>query len=106
MLTTAAPGEAVASVSPWAALLWVVEWLRMMWTTFHRSHITNLHQYGSNPEDEEERNGYDLVKVQLRLQAEGKWFDTRSFLILIPMDQVSHACKPLATLQCPVSLRR
>jgi hypothetical protein len=43
--------------------------------------MTHLFHYESNPEDEEERNGKDLVKVQLRLQAEGQRFDTRSSLV-------------------------
>ncbi len=37
--------------------------------------------YESNPEDDEERNGKDLVKVQLRLQAEGQRFDKISYLV-------------------------
>ncbi len=43
--------------------------------------MTNLYHYKGNPKDEEERNGNDLVKVQLRLQAEGKCFDKISSLI-------------------------
>jgi hypothetical protein len=43
--------------------------------------MTHLFHYESNPEDDEERNGNDLVKVQLRLQAEGQRFDKISYLI-------------------------
>jgi hypothetical protein len=43
--------------------------------------MTCLFHYESNPEDDEERNGNDLVKVQLRLQAEGQRFDKISYLI-------------------------
>jgi hypothetical protein len=40
-----------------------------------RQHQGALQTVGRNhPKDEEERNGNDLVKVQLRLQAEGKCF--------------------------------
>jgi hypothetical protein len=43
--------------------------------------MTRLFHYESNPEDDEERNGNDLVKVQLRLQAEGQRFDKISYLV-------------------------
>jgi hypothetical protein len=55
-----------------------------MWTTFHLqiSQITDQYHYKCNPEDEEERNGNNLVMVQLRSQAEGKYFDKVSSLTI------------------------
>jgi hypothetical protein len=49
--------------------------------------MTRLFHYESNPEDDEERNGKDLVKIQLRLQAEGQHFDKISLFLslLIPL---------------------
>jgi hypothetical protein len=63
MPNPAAPGEAVASLSQCAALLGLVELLRITWTTFFSDRKAKILTHISM-QDEEERNGYDLVKIQ------------------------------------------